>query len=110
MSLDYRAIQLRVDRALQQTGLRISVTRGDESVGKGWAVFVAKSEADAESPGSAQMAQTATTTRQVLVSGLMRAPQTGDVVSADKESWRVLMVEAVRPTTTTLIYKCEVSA
>lgn len=103
--MDYAALAKTGDKLLRQFGVSVKITRLGVSVGTGYGVFTMSEAKDETTSQSSLLAQTSSITRSLLLSGLAKAPQVGDVVTADKDSWTVEAVEVVRPGSTTVLYK-----
>lgn len=107
--MDYLALQSKADTLIRQVGLRVTVNRAGLKVGSAYGVFVNAKSENWQTLQSDLLAQTASTNKNLLVSGLAREPLVNDTIVADKVTYTVLKVEKVRPATTTLLYKLEVA-
>jgi hypothetical protein len=105
MTVNYKSIVQRVDSAFKKAGMQVKITRGDVTVGTGYGLFV-QSKATME---SSPLLQTTISQKVFKLSGAAKAPEVGDTLIANKETFTVKSVETTRPTTTTLAYVLEVS-
>lgn len=106
--MDYSALASKGHELISRFGLKVSLTRAGATVGSGVGVFIQSKSEDASSPSSSVLAQTSQNARTLLLSGLIKAPLVGDVLTSDKQSWTVQSVEITRPTNVTLLYRVEV--
>jgi hypothetical protein len=106
--MDYARLAAKGNTLLKKYGVSMKLTRDGTSVGSGFGMFVQKESADETTSVSSTLAQTSLTARSLLFSGTAKAPLVGDVLAADKETWKVQRVEVIRPAATTLLYKLEV--
>lgn len=106
--MKYSALARIADDLLKRNGLAVKVTRAGANVGTANALFTGSEAKNETSSSSSYMAQTSKTTKTVLLSGLAKEPQTDDLMVADKKTYRITSVEAVRPGTTTVLYRLEV--
>ena len=104
MALDFKLVQGKVNSAFAKIGTQVKVTRAGASVGTGYGLFVANTT-KLESSGSFQ---TGLSTRTLKLA-INKAPEIGDIVVVDKQTFTVTGVETVRPTTTTLLYTLELT-
>lgn len=105
MALSYSPIASRVDAALKKVGIQAKVTRQGAAVGSGYGVFqTSKSSLDAQ-----PMLQTVVSSRTFILSGMAKAPEVGDTLTADKSTYTVTSVVTKRPTNVTLVYVLELS-
>jgi hypothetical protein len=102
--MDYKSLAVDVNVLLKEVGFKVKITRNGAAVGSALAVFTSKKTTDLPYP----QAQTQSTDRVLLISGLSKPPAVGDFVIADKTTFRIVAIEVVRPSTTTLLYKAEV--
>lgn len=113
MALDYTDVLAGVIDALNEVGIPMVVQRLNGTtygqVGKGSGLFTADKQANETSSRSALLASTAIRTREVLLSPSFKDVRVNDRLIADKATYTVTSVETIRPTTTTLAYRCEVT-
>lgn len=106
--MDYAALASTANTLIKGAGLSVTITRNGVKVTTAYAVFVGGETKNETSSGSSVLASTAMTTKSVLLSGLAKAPQVGDLLVAEKFSMTVQKIETLRPAATTILYKLEV--
>jgi len=84
---------------------KITIKRGSKTVGSGFGIWA---EQKAGYDSNAAM-QTIVNTRVLLLSGSVKPPEDGDELVTKDGLFTVRSVETTRPTTTTLLYRVEVS-
>jgi len=107
--LDYAQITKNTHELIKRFGLSVKLTRAGSNVGYAVGVFDQTKKQNETSTSSAYRAQSTATERMLYLSGLMKAPAVGDIVNADKDTWTVIEIEVVRPSTTTVLYILKVS-
>ena len=105
MAFDLTGTKAEADATLKEFGIPVKVTRNGASVGSGYGIFTANTT----SLDSAQGVQTGLGSRTMKLGAIAKAPEIGDTVVADKTSFSVRSVAALRPTTVTLLYTLELA-
>lgn len=107
--MNYTAIGYKAALLLTKYGLPVVLKRNGSTIATTVGVFVAsKADTDKTVESSIRLATT-TSKRALLVSGLSAAPEVGDYITADSTDYYVTVVETIRPSTVTVLYKLELT-
>lgn len=110
MAFDYATTQAQAAVLLAEFGVQVTITRGSSSIGRCKGVFIDKKESTWKQPASSVLANTTSTTRQILLPGILKnAPQVGDLITTENTSYQITEIEAIRPALTTILYKVSIS-
>ena len=106
--MDYATLASKATLLLSTLGEAVSLSRAGSSIGKAYAVTVARKREDLQGSSLPNVSYTAGDVRSLILSAGKLVPQVGDVVTYRKTQLTIDRVEEVNPAGTTLIWKVEV--
>jgi len=106
--MNWLALRTKITAILAKFGAPATVSRGATAIGTFKGIFVSSKTENSTASPSALLAQTSVGSKTLVISADTGEILVGDTVLFDSITYTIQAVDAVRPTNTTLLFKCEV--